>query len=580
MPVQTISPTARQQAALEDRNPHCFGPSSSPRNGARADRTWRRPGCDAIRPELDNQELLDAMEWQHLRRGAAMNEKDAATLAELKIRAWTWTEANRARLWTLPAWADELIPRRRIGGYSRFLATLLAAHRSGAVGVWLGYHETMALAQIGSTATWRKWTLEMEALGLIRIIRTWRQPPEGVAELEGRPKCYGKLLYRLGPAWEAYAGPGVLEGAPELSAAFERWSRQAAGGARKRAQQARDDRREAFGPDPHADFDAFLDRIVDDHRQKPAKGVDAPAPSESEPEPEAEPEREETREAAAALELEASAPEPREVGNESHNAVITPIHDSSLREINCENHSPPPPSGGVIGSRPAAGHEARALRSPKGRPAALRPATPTTGKPLPASAGARALLPGRVAAGTKPGPAKAPARASQQDRVAYGNGPASAERVDRVAPERVQAEVSSLLARLAAKGLPCQRGPSKLERRSTEDPGSPTLRGPDPDLRVVVGHNGDAAPLKPLDDLASSSSSKPPDPAPITVSLACVACHGSGHAGMWTCGNCHGSGRVRRRVHAKCSSCGGGGLEPGPALRSCSSCGGSGHASC
>ena len=153
-------------------------------------------------------------------------------------------------------------PPRRMGGYRIFLAVLLAAYRSGAVGVLLGYHDCMALAQTTSKATWGRWIKEMERLKLIRVVQTWKEDRTDSA----RPRAHGKLLYRLGEAFEA-AGPGLVEnaggGEGEIS---NQWAARIAQGLRRRSKRERNKRRHAAWESNRND-----PRFAEDDKRPPEK---------------------------------------------------------------------------------------------------------------------------------------------------------------------------------------------------------------------------------------------------------------------------------------------------------------------
>lgn len=169
--------------------------------------TWVRPGTGQQRPELSNDELVKAIRAHHHRRGMNMTDTDQKTLDELHVRAWGWTDLAYRRAWSLPSWADLLLPRAvRSTGYTRGLAVVLAAHRAGAAGVWISYAEAAAFCRCGPR-TWQRWVREWERLGLVETIRTYRQRGDG-----GDGREWGRLLYRLGPAWQRRAGPAVDEG--------------------------------------------------------------------------------------------------------------------------------------------------------------------------------------------------------------------------------------------------------------------------------------------------------------------------------------------------------------------------------
>jgi len=226
--------TASQSRAHFWRHP--LTPSSW--NGVRDDvDAWHRRGT--VAPVSANRELVDRIEWMHARRGKQWGPTDAELVAELDRRAFGWGEVQRQRFWSLPSWVtSDLLPPRRMGGFLRFVSVVLHAFRQGAAGVLLSYEECMSLCEVGSRSTWRRWTAELEQLGVIRIVQTWVEDTDHPS----RPRRHGRLLYRVGAELEKCAGYGIVEGAaPDEKR--ERWARRAAMGARARARQARNERK-------------------------------------------------------------------------------------------------------------------------------------------------------------------------------------------------------------------------------------------------------------------------------------------------------------------------------------------------
>lgn len=172
--------------------------------GVRTDKTWSR--CKTVF-ERSNLDLLNAVIFQHMRRGARMTPIDRATLAELEERAWGYDEAEASHLRAVPSWLADQLPARRGAGFQDFIGLVLSAYRSGAIGVWMSYAECMAITRVRSEATWHRWTQEMEDLGLVRIQQTW-VPDDSDS---GRPRVFGRLLYRIGPAIEAWGEGAELE---------------------------------------------------------------------------------------------------------------------------------------------------------------------------------------------------------------------------------------------------------------------------------------------------------------------------------------------------------------------------------
>jgi hypothetical protein len=164
-----------------------------------------------------------------------MTETDQRTLDELHTRAWGWTDLRHRKTWSLPSWAFELlVPRRRMGAYHAALGLFLGAHRAGAVGVYLSYAEAVGVFGC-SSRTWGRWVREWERLGLVATTHTWRSRGD-----DGAGREYGRLLYRLGPAWKRRAGPGLLETAGSDPSA--RLAERCAMGLRKAAYTSRSER--------------------------------------------------------------------------------------------------------------------------------------------------------------------------------------------------------------------------------------------------------------------------------------------------------------------------------------------------
>jgi hypothetical protein len=159
--------------------------------GARTDRFWaRNPDPNDDRTNLD---LLNAIEWMHARRGAKFSQTDARTISTLENRTWSFAEVSALHMRSLPSWLAEALPSRRGAAYGWFLGAVLGAYRAGAVGMLISYGEAMAALGIGSESTFRRWVHEMEMLGLIRTVQTWREDPS-----DARPRVYGRTLYVAG----------------------------------------------------------------------------------------------------------------------------------------------------------------------------------------------------------------------------------------------------------------------------------------------------------------------------------------------------------------------------------------------
>lgn len=489
----------------------------SPVHGVRPDRTWVRHGAVQVRPELTSHELVDALEWMHARRGREMTIVDVETLAELDVRAWGWGEVQDLRTWTLPTWSDELVPRRRSAGYTRFLALVLAAYRAGAVGVLLGYHECMALVGTKSRDTWRRWSACMEAAGLVRIVQTWKSDPTSST----RHRSHAKLLYRLGPAWEAAAGPGLCEGAAggegEVSAT---WAARLARGARVKARAERDGRR-CFAWAANRNDPRFARKR--DERTKPV---------------------------LEAFRSSGSTPPVAMQGGQS---------------------APPPCVGGT-------GDDLRA--SPSGATSATPPASAATStprpdrdtKPAPAPSGRRGR---RALAGQRDPRSPIFTREASQAAPSSPIGD-----VRPVSPELVEREVTALLQRARARDLPLQRGASPPASRRVQAVHAGAVVS-----AAEGGELVDDEPRSDAVVSAPSSSLRPNDSAPparcrndSAPPARCRVCAGHGFVGPWTCGDCKGTGASKRPRPPPpcCSACKGAGLDHATG-NVCETCNGAGH---
>lgn len=160
-------------------------------SGARTDVIWARNVDEA--DDLTNLDLINAVEWMHARRGARWTQADSRTIAKLENRTWGFHEISSLHMRSLPTWLAEALPARRGAAYGWFLGAVLGAYRAGAVGCFIGYAEAMAALGVGSESTWRRWVHEMESLGLIRSVQTWREDPS-----DARPRVYGRTLYVAG----------------------------------------------------------------------------------------------------------------------------------------------------------------------------------------------------------------------------------------------------------------------------------------------------------------------------------------------------------------------------------------------
>jgi hypothetical protein len=213
-----------------------------------------RRAVEGGRPELSGRAVLEAaraVDAHAGKRGAAgrpWTPTDTATMRELDARSWTTAELGQRRMVAVPAWLCDmevtradgsqgpLVPRGRGGGLVEFVATVVQAHRAGALGVLLSLEECAALARV-SVRTWSRWRAELEQLGLVTVLATWA-PCE---RADGRERDRRRNLYLVGPTLEAIAGPALYEGLtlPEDGPAARQWRTTAATALRRRAAQHR-----------------------------------------------------------------------------------------------------------------------------------------------------------------------------------------------------------------------------------------------------------------------------------------------------------------------------------------------------
>ena len=260
--------------------------------GVRSDLEWSRPGQEPARPGISSRDLVRAVQYGHLRRGREWGDTDEATRLELQRRAWGYGEAQRRRWWTQPTWLDWL-PSRRGSGYLRIVGLAIAAYRAGACGLLLSYEEACSLCDVSSRSTWARWLAELEGLGVLRAIQTWE--PDREHRATGRRR-YGRLLYLVGPELQRRAGPALLEGAPGLSQARQRWAARAGACLRSSVRAARRERKRALwcrkhqtiksANGPETGFGSRPEgvgavRLLDPTPLPPAEGSSAPRSAEA-----------------------------------------------------------------------------------------------------------------------------------------------------------------------------------------------------------------------------------------------------------------------------------------------------------
>lgn len=247
-PERNHSRSPRQLDVLKQGD---HSPSPVYGSGVRPDLTWTADGGVAGRP---NKELLDGIEWMHSRRGAPMSTSDEKTLWELKRRSFDFRTADACRFRGVPAWVQQL---DRKAGFQNFVGIVMAAYRAGAIGVWISYSEAMALTGVRSSSTWRRWTTEMEDLGLIRCVQTWVSDPA-----DQYRRIAGPMLY--------VAGVALCEEMATLEGAFSNNNSAAARDARISAKNARNRARAA-----DSETLAGLRRMRAPHQDKGRSGAPA-----------------------------------------------------------------------------------------------------------------------------------------------------------------------------------------------------------------------------------------------------------------------------------------------------------------
>lgn len=328
-------------------------------NGVRHDLQWRREGA-ALAREISSLDLVTALAWIHARAGLRKlgrrewTVNDDQTTAEALARAWHYGDAQALSLWSTPSWFSLLpIPPRRGAGYERIIGICLRAYRGGAIGVVLSYEEAMSLTGVQGRSTWRRWCVELEKLGLLRITPMWRTDA-------GKP-CYARLLYRIGPALEQLGGAALVEGV-EQTPGQRKWSRRIAIGLRRRARAARADLKAMHWQQCREGL-----RVVE---APPAELVVDEAPSEPT--------------VAAELEQQAAAPAEAEAELEAARAPTGPTAGSSISVLHsdsCHEGADPAPFGApsLKGRRSASAPSATpSSRRPR---ATTRPTDASSGRP-------------------------------------------------------------------------------------------------------------------------------------------------------------------------------------------------------
>lgn len=329
---------------------------------------WRRHSAEkdgiARRPDLTNEGVLRALRGTHLHGGRRWSENDQRTMAEVDARSWRWLELGQRRFLSVPAWITPDVADRR---YHLFLGLLVAAYRTGALGLLISYEEGAAFFGC-SRRTWARWVKRMLEVGLIRVLPTWVD-----SSSDGRGRDRGRNLYQLGPELLEMAGEGLMEGKGD--GAIRRLRLRVAGKLRKDAKRRR---REALGSTWAAQRAAR-----EEEREQAAAPLDPPNPSatlapHSPPGP-ASPGLGPEGEGEASLRMQSK--EPAAAGEIFSNAADDgPVEAIDPPDTTANTPRPPQPSFLRLIPAPktdtASGQEAGAsIVPPPGQPAAPGPRT-------------------------------------------------------------------------------------------------------------------------------------------------------------------------------------------------------------
>ena len=178
--------------------------------------TWVRHGSKRARGDLDGWRLIDAVEWMADRRFLEWTAADQSVLDELDVRCFKFADIARRMVLSRPCWLDGLVREQwgvdgpgfpRSGGFLRFIADLVHARRSHAVGLLISQPDAATLYDV-SDRQFRRWIVRAEAMKLVRVVQTWCED----RYRSGKWRCWGKTLYMLGSAVIERAGAALYEG--------------------------------------------------------------------------------------------------------------------------------------------------------------------------------------------------------------------------------------------------------------------------------------------------------------------------------------------------------------------------------
>lgn len=206
----------KQRRRLERAHKHHKPALKGERYGPLGGGTWVRKGCKRVRTDLEGWRLVDAVEWMADRRFRQWTSGDQSVIDELCVRTMNYGDLARRMVVSRPCWLDGLVRELwgsdgpgfpRADGFIRFIADLLHARRSHAVGLFLSQVDAATLYDV-SDRTFRRWIKHAEHAKLVRVVQTWREDRVRSSKF----RCWGKTLYMLGAAIIKVGGAALLEG--------------------------------------------------------------------------------------------------------------------------------------------------------------------------------------------------------------------------------------------------------------------------------------------------------------------------------------------------------------------------------
>lgn len=208
---------AAQRRRLERSHKHHKPAPKGERYGPLGGGTWIRPGSKRVRSDLEGWRLVDAVEWMAVRRFVPWSSADQSVLDELDVRTFSYTDLERRMVHSQASWLADVVRDQwcgdespgfpRSGGFIQFMADLVHARRSHAVGLWISQVDAATLYGC-SDRTFRRWMAHAENVKLVRVVQTWRKDDQR----ESSDRRWGKMLYMLGAAVIERAGSALYEG--------------------------------------------------------------------------------------------------------------------------------------------------------------------------------------------------------------------------------------------------------------------------------------------------------------------------------------------------------------------------------